>query len=65
MDLKRTLNKLEQELIWKAIWLTDELYVCRLYGKGNLTEDRLRLGLAWVEFKIEIIRGFKQMFYGK
>jgi len=63
--MKQLLLKLERELVWRAISLTDELYVCRLYGKGSLVEGFLEIRLIFVELVIEIIVNFREMFYGK
>jgi hypothetical protein len=65
MDFKKTLIKIEQELVWRAISLSDEVYLARLYDKGSLYELWLELRLAWVELRIESIVNFRQMFYGE
>ena len=63
--MKKALIKIERELWWKAISLTDELYVSRLYGKGIIIEGFIELRLFCVEFKIDLVVMFREMFYGK
>ena len=65
ISMRRTLIKIEQELVWRAISLSDQVYLARLYDKGSLYELWLELRLAWVELRIEFIVNFRQMFYGE